>query len=124
MPTDFTVSLYHRPGTLAAASAALGHAGIDIVGACAFVCDGQGVYHLLVSDAERSRRALIDADFDVLAERQVMLTPVEHRPGAAAEVLARIAGLGISIDLLYLTMDGQLVIGADDLEGIRQALAT
>lgn len=124
MPTDFTVSLYHRPGTLAAASAALGHAGIDIVGACAFVCDGQGVYHVLVSDAERSRRALIDAGFDILAERQVMLSLVEHRPGAAAEVLGRIAGLGISVDLLYLTMDGQLVIGADDLEGIRQALAT
>ena len=53
-----------------------------------------------------------------------MLSPVEHRPGAAAEVLARIAGLGISIDLLYLTMDGQLVIGAEDINGLWRALAT
>jgi hypothetical protein len=122
MPTDFTISLFHRPGTLAAASAALGQAGINIEGACAFVCGEQGVYHLLVSDAERGRRALIDAGFDVLAERHVALTPVEHRPGAAAELLGRIAALGMSVDLLYLTADGHLVIGGDDPDGIRRAL--
>ena len=122
MPTDFTISLFHRPGTLAAASAALGQAGINIEGACAFVCGETGVYHLLVSDAERGRRALLDAGFDILAERRVVLHPVEHRPGAAAELLARIADSGISIDLLYLTADSHLVIGGDDPDGIRRVL--
>jgi hypothetical protein len=122
MPTDFTVSLFHRPGTLAAASAALGQAGINIEGACAFVCGETGVYHLLVSDAERGRRALINAGFDILDERRVVLHPVEHRPGAAAALLTRIAESGISIDLLYLTADGQLVNGGDHPEGIRRAL--
>ena len=122
MPTDFMVSLFHRPGTLAAASAALGQAGINIEGACAFVCGETGVYHLLVSDAERGRRALLAAGFDILAERRVVLHPVAHRPGAAAALLGRIAECGFSIDLLYLTADGQLVIGGDDPEGIRRAL--
>jgi hypothetical protein len=122
LPTDFMISLYHRPGTLAAASAALGHAGINIEGACAFVCGETGVYHMLVSDAERGRRALLDAGFDILAERRVVLSPVEHRPGAAAELLARIANSGISIDLLYLTADSHLVIGGDDPDGIGRAL--
>jgi hypothetical protein len=122
MPTDFTISLFHRPGTLAAASAALGQAGINIEGACAFVCGETGVYHLLVADAERGRRALIDAGFDILAERRVVLTPVEHQPGAAAALLARIARLDLNVDLLYLTMEGRLVIGGDDLEAIRHAL--
>lgn len=122
MPTDFTVSLFHRPGTLAAASAALGQAGINIEGACAFVCGETGVYHLLVSDAERARRALLDAGFDILDERRVVLHPVEHRPGAAAALLARIAESGISIDLLYLTADRHLVIGGDDPDGIRRVL--
>jgi hypothetical protein len=122
LPTDFMISLYHRPGTLAAASAALGHAGINIEGACAFVCGETGVYHMLVSDAERGRRALLDAGFDILAERRVVLSPVEHRPGAAAELLARIANSGISIDLLYLSADSHLVIGGDDPDGIRRAL--
>ena len=122
MPTDFTISLFHRPGTLAAASAALGQAGINIEGACAFVCGETGVYHLLVSDAERARRALLDAGFDILDERRVVLHPVEHRPGAAAALLARIAESGISIDLLYLTADRRLVIGGDDPDGIRRVL--
>jgi hypothetical protein len=122
MPTDFMVSLFHRPGTLAAASAALGTAGINIEGACAFVCGETGVYHLLVSDAESGRRALIDAGFDVLSERRVILTEVEDRPGGAAAVLSRIADLGLSVDLLYVTTDGRLVIAGDDPEGIQQAL--
>jgi hypothetical protein len=123
MPTDFMVSLFHRPGTLAAASGALGEAGVNIEGACAFVCGETGVYHLLVSDAERGRRALIDAGFDVLSERRVSLAQVEHRPGGAAAVLSRIAAMGLSVDLLYLTGDGQIVIAGDDPEGIQRALA-
>lgn len=122
MPTDFTISLFHRPGTLAAASAALGSAGINIEGACAFVCGETGIYHLLVSDAERARRALIDAGFDVLAERRVVLTSVTHEPGAAAALLSRIADMGLSVDLLYLTAESQLVIGGDDPDGIQRAL--
>jgi hypothetical protein len=122
MPTDLMISLSHRPGTLAAASAALGEAGVNIEGACAFVCADQGVYHLLVSDAESGRRALIDGGFDILSERQVVLTRVEDRPGAAAALLRRVAALGVNIDLVYLSADGQLVIGGDDPGGIRRAL--
>lgn len=122
MPTDFMIALYHRPGSLAAASTALGDAGVNIEGQCAFVCEGQGVYHLLVSDAERSRRALIDAGFDILAERRVAVSPVEDRPGSAARLLSRVAAAGVNIDLVYVTANGQLVLGASDLAGIERAL--
>jgi len=122
MPTDFMISLFHRPGTLAAASAALGDAGIDIEGQCAYVCEGQGVYHLLVSDAEGGRRALIDAGFDILSERRVVVGRLEDQPAAAAALLSRIAGLGINIDLVYLAADGQIVLGGDDPGGIQRAL--
>jgi hypothetical protein len=37
-------------------------------------------------------------------------------------LLTRIADLGISVDLLYLTADSQLVIGGDDPDGVRRAL--
>lgn len=122
MATDLMIALYHRPGSLAAASAALGEAGINIEGQCAFVCEGQGVYHLLVSDAERSRRALIDAGFDILEERRVVVSPVEDRPGAAAQVLSRAAAAGVNIDLVYVTANGRLALGGDDLAGIESAL--
>jgi hypothetical protein len=122
MPTDFEISLSHRPGTLAAASGTLGRAGINIEGQCAYVCEGHGVYHVLVSEAEQARRALIDAGFDILAERRVVLASVEDRPGAAAALLSRVAELGLSIDLVYLTAQGQLVLGGDDPGALARAL--
>ena len=115
MATEYlTISLSHRPGTLAAASSTLGAAGINIEGQCAYVCDGQGVYHVLVSNAVLARRALIDAGFDIQDERRVVVTPVENQPGAAAALLRRVADLGVNIDLVYVTADGQLVLGGAD----------
>lgn len=122
MPTDFTISLLDRPGSLAGASSTLGTAGVNIDGACGYVAGGEGFYHVLVADAERARRALIDAGFQILAERQVVLCPVADQPGAAAAVLRRIAEAAVNVDLLYLTVDGRLVLGGDDLAGIRRSL--
>ena len=124
MPTDFTIALSHRPGTLAGASAALGNAGVNIEGACAYVCDDQGIFHVLAADTEGARRAFIDAGFDILAERPVVLSSVEDRPGAGAALLRRVAEMGVNIDLLYLTRDGRLVLGGDDPGGIRRALGS
>lgn len=121
--TDLTIALADRPGTLAKASDVLGRASINIEGACGFVCGDVGTFHVLVGDAERARRALIDAGFEIQAERRVAVTPVEHRPSAAAAILRRVADAGLNIDLLYLTADGQLVLGGPDVAGIARALA-
>src|SRR5664279_2288355 len=73
MATDLTIGLADRPGTMAEATAALARAGINIRGACGYVCDDLGVFHILVEDAEGARRALIDANFEIRAERLVVL---------------------------------------------------
>jgi hypothetical protein len=122
MATDLTVGLINRPGTLAQASDALGRAGVNIEGACGFVFGEQAVYHVLVEDLERARRSLIDAGFEIQEERQVALTPIENRPGAAAALLRRIADAGLNVDLLYMTADGRLVLSGDDVPGMRRAL--
>jgi hypothetical protein len=75
MTTDLTVGLVNRPGSLLSASDALGRAGVNIDGASGHVCDDLGVYHVLVDDPERARRALIDAGLEIQAERAV----VRHR---------------------------------------------
>jgi hypothetical protein len=76
MATNLTIRLLHRPGTLAEASEALGRAGANIEGGCGYVCEtGEGVFHVLVIDAERARRCLMDAGFEIQAERQVVLVP-------------------------------------------------
>lgn len=122
MATDLTVALVDRPGSLALASDVLGRAGVNIEGACGYVCEDQGVYHVLVLDAERARRALIDAGFELREERQVVLVPIENRPGAAAALFRSIADAGVNVDLLYPTVDGRLVIGGTDVQALRRAL--
>ena len=73
---------------------------------------------MLANKVEEARRALINANFEIQAERQVVLVPVENRPGAAAAVLRRIAEAGVNVDLLYLTLDGHLVVGGGGLDRI------
>jgi hypothetical protein len=119
MATDFTIGLLDRPGTLARASDALGRAGVNIEGACGYAYDGQGVYHVLVRDAERARRALMDSGFEIQAERKVVVTPIENRPGEAARLLRRIAEADANLDILYTTLEGEIVLGGDDIESIR-----
>ena len=122
MATDLTIGLSDRPGSLAQASDALGRAGVNIEGATGFVCDGQGVFHILVEDAERARRALIDSGFTIEDERRVAVMPIENRPGAAAELLRRIADADVNIDLLYIASNGSLVLGGHDVAGIQRAI--
>jgi hypothetical protein len=123
MATDMTVALVDQPGSLAKASDALGRAGVNIDGACGYVCDGQGVYHVLVHDLELGRRALMNGGFTIEDERRVVATPVENQPGAAAALLRRVADAGVNVDLLYMTLDGRLVLGGTDIPGIERALA-
>jgi hypothetical protein len=120
--TDITLALVDQPGTLATASDALGRAGVNIDGACGYVCEGQGVYHVLVADVELGRRALLNGGFIIEDERRVVAAPVENRPGAAAELLRRVADAGVNVDLLYMTLDGRLVLGGSDVAGIERAL--
>lgn len=122
MPTDFTIALPDRPGSLAKASDALGRAGINIEGACGYVCEGEGRYHVLVEESERARRALIDSGFAILAERPVAVIAVEDHPGAAAALLRRVADAGVNLDLLYLAIDGRIVLGGDDVGAIGRSL--
>jgi len=123
MATDLTIALVDQPGSLAKASDALGRAGVNIDGAAGYVCDSQGVYHVLVHDLERARRALMNGGFILEDERRVVAVPVANQPGAAAALLRKVADASVNIDLLYMTLDGKLVLGGPDVAGIELALA-
>ena len=71
---------------------------------------------------DHAYRALIDAGFEILAERQVVMTEVEDRPGATGAVLRLVADSGANIDLAYLAADGRLVLGGPDVNAIARAL--
>jgi hypothetical protein len=122
MTTDLSIGMVNRPGTLADACEALGRVGVNIDGAFGTVVDGRPELHVLVADAVQATRTLIDAGFEILAERQVIASPVENRPGAGAALFRRVTDAGVNLDLMYTTLDGRVVLGSDDLAKLRAAL--
>jgi hypothetical protein len=126
MPKDLTVMLEDRPGALADLGEATGKAGINIDGMCGVLSEGTGVIHILVEDAEATRRALEGAGCDVREERDVLIlrqgVDIVDRPGQTGEIMRRLADEAINVDLVYATWRGDAVVGADDLAKARETL--
>ena len=119
LATDLAVTLPEdRPGMLAKAIGALSGAGINLEG----YAEIEGVVHVLTTDAPTARHALGDTGFRVVREQQVVLVPVEDRPGSAARAFQQIADAKVNVRFSYLATRNRLVIGADDLQAVLTAL--
>src|SRR5688572_28021764 len=123
MPTDLTVILRNVPGTIADLGEAAGNAGVNLLGACGFECGGEGVMHVLVDDPRAARRAFEEVGMEVRAEREVLVADVEDRPRGLGRVTRSVANAAVNVDLVYLTADGRLVLGPDDIDRARSALS-
>jgi hypothetical protein len=122
MATDLTVRLADQPGVMAGACEALGAAGVNIDGCCAYPAGTAGQLHLLVEDAAGARQALTTAGYEVVQDREVIVHELADVPGSAGQCLRRIADAGANLELVYVATATRLVIGADDLEAARAAL--
>ena len=124
MATDFTVILENRPGTIAELGEVAGRAGVNLAAICGFPCEGRGVLHVAVddADADAARTAFNEAGLELGDERPVVMVDIPNEPGALGRVSRRIADAGANVDLLYINMSGQLVVGADNLDIVRSAL--
>jgi hypothetical protein len=117
---DLAVTLPEdRPGMLSKAVTALSAAGINLEGHA----EMEGVVHVLTTDPEATRDALEAAGFRVVREKQVVLVPVEDRPGSAANIFRRIADAKVNIRFSYLATGNRLVIAADNLQDLVAALS-
>ena len=117
--TDLSVTLSEdRPGMLARAVTAVSNAGINLEGHA----EMDGVVHVLTMSPGATRDALVEAGFRVLKEQQVVLVPVEDKPGSAAGVFRRIADAKVNIRFSYLATGNRLVIGADNLNELAAAI--
>lgn len=118
--TDLAVTLPEdRPGMLSKAVTAVSVAGINLEGHA----EMEGVVHVLTTDAEHTRDALEAAGFRIVKEQQVVLVPVEDRPGSAAGIFRRIADARVNIRFSYLATRNRLVIAADNLQDLVVALS-
>ena len=118
--TDLAVTLPDdRPGMLAKAVNAVSSAGLNLEGHA----EMEGVVHVLTTDADAARGALEAAGFRIVREQQVVLVPVEDRPGSAASIFRRIADAKVNIRFSYLATRNRLVIAADELGELVDALS-
>jgi hypothetical protein len=105
---------------MARAIGAIGGAGINVEG----YAEMEGLVHVLTTDLAATRQALDRAGFRVVREQQVVVAPVEDRPGAAAAVFQRIGEAGVNLRFSYLATHNRLVIGADHLDKVLATLGT
>lgn len=122
---DLTVILQNKPGTIADMCEVLGRAGVNMEGMSGVPCEGEGVVHLLVNNAETARGSLESAGFEVRGERDVFvldLGSMAGQPGSGGELFRKIANAGINVDLVYFGENNRLIIGSDDLEKTKSVL--
>ena len=118
---DISVRLQNRPGTLAAAATALHRAGLAISGVCGFAIDGRGLRHFLVEDGQY-RDILQEAGAELVEERDVLVVPVDPRPGWLMNFTSRLGEAGVNIEVIYLALDNQLAVVPNDIAKARAAL--
>jgi len=123
---DLTIILKNQPGTLADMGETLGKNGINMEGLCGFPLKNEGIIHLLVEDETTTRWVLEDAGFDVRAVREVLVLDIGNiagKPGTGGKMARKIGNAGVNIDLIYLAENNRIVLGVDDLDKARAALA-
>ncbi|MFN2586792.1 MAG: hypothetical protein ABR613_01555 [Actinomycetota bacterium] len=116
MSTDLRLALPNRPGMVTAACDVLAAAGIAVEGVCGDLRPGErwGYLHFLVADGEVARGALEHAGFEVAAAHDVEILPVADGDGMV-ETLARYKEADRNVEVLYSTLDGDMVVGTEDM---------
>ncbi|HET6915440.1 MAG TPA: ACT domain-containing protein [Acidimicrobiales bacterium] len=122
MATDLLIEVENKPGALAKVAAAISDAGVNISAATCTRPGDTAAMHILVKHAEAAKHALAIAGVTITGERQVVVVDAHDRPGFLADMARKVAEAGINIDLLYVATETRVVFGAEDLEGLREAL--
>jgi hypothetical protein len=125
MGKDLLVSLEDKPGEGARLGEALGNAGVNIEGICAFTHEGSATVHLLVEDVAGARAALDGTGIKVEGETDVIvgdLTANVTTPGAFGAMARKLADAGVNVTLAYLATGNRAVIATSDNEKAKQVL--
>ncbi len=125
MGQQFVVRVEHRPGALSRLAHDLAVQGVDIHHIAAVAGPAGGNVVLDVDDDAAATRALTEAGYVFEAGHPLMIV-LDDRPGALADVSARLATGGVNIlSLMVHDRHGgraELSLTVDDLEAARRAL--
>jgi len=119
MATQFTIEIGHQPGTLARIGRLMGEAGVNIEAIQGLVIDRKGLVQFVVDKPDLAEQALREAGF-TYRTRDGLLVDVMNEPGTLGDVALVMSEAGITVDAVYISMNGRLVMSVDDLDGAIQ----
>jgi hypothetical protein len=123
MSFDLTIDIENTPGSLAEVATAISDAGVNVAAATCVGPGDRAELHILVPHAEAARHVLSISHVAVTREREVVVVEVHDQPGVLADLTRKIAKAGVNLDLVYVATQNRIVFGAEDLDGLKAALA-
>ncbi|HZJ47899.1 MAG TPA: hypothetical protein VFD97_02545 [Acidimicrobiia bacterium] len=120
---DITIMIPQRDGAAPEVWDSLGAAGINVEAAVSFSRENSRVVHVVVEDAvaDRAQQVLKAASLLIVDVREVLLIPLEDRPGGLADVTRTANEAGADVYLLSFATGNRVMLGAVNLEAAREA---
>jgi hypothetical protein len=100
---QITVAVENRPGSLAQVARILADAKLNMVALLGSTAGEQGSVQVVVDNTNRAKKALDKAGFSY-TEGTLEQFELSNKPGALAELAAKLAKKGINIDSAYATV--------------------
>ena len=119
---DLQLRVASERGSMAVLLGAFDAVGVEVPGL--FGVEEVDIDHFLVSDADAASAAAARVGATEVRRRDVLVAATKGRAGIT-DVLRRLADHGVSIDMVYATFGGELVVGieGDDIDRAIAAVA-
>jgi hypothetical protein len=112
---DISVILKNYPGALAEMGFVLGNAGISLEGGGVFLCNGVGVGHFLVEDAEKAKKVLEENYIETGEINMVLIQRLKQEvPGQLGKICRIMGENNINIKVQYSDHSNNLILVVDD----------
>jgi hypothetical protein len=122
MIRQLNVFMENKLGRLYEICNLLGENGINIRGFSVADMADYGILRLIVSDPDKARKILLEANFPV-SESKVIVVSVPDKPGGLAGVLKVLADAGIGVEYTYIIANTKVAFSCDDNAKAEEALA-
>lgn len=120
---DITIMIPQRGGAVPEVWEALAVAEINVEAAVSFSREHHRVVHVVVEDgvAQRTQDVLAAASMLIVDNREVLLVPVEDRPGGLSAVARTAYEADAGVYLMSMATDNRVMLGVVDLEAAKKA---
>lgn len=123
--TQFSVFLVDKPGVLVQVTDKLAQSKVNISALTLMDSVEHGVFRIVCDDADRARAALRSLNIP-MTETEVLMVELPNRPGAMADLCAKLGADHVSIKYAYLTAGapGGRTLGIFKVSDMKKALKT